>query len=443
MADILTHALTFDKQSVEDLFVTPFFEAVDIRDQITVRTDIKGTEKLNRISRPTKITKRKLVPGFTPTGTMELTETDLTVKPLAIEFEQNGRAFLNSVFESALAQGFSEDDVENMSNPDIWNQVVLPILADAGHDDLVRQMWFADETKENNSGGIIDNTVDEDYQVYTGFWTRLLNDIESSALPSGQVVGIDTGAVKQQESQTLSSITGGVIDLTVNGKSYQQAFNTDSATTIANWVASHAADIGARGVLTGVTVTDETGGEIKFVAENAGQGFTVVIVSAGTSGSFAQSGVVANVGHGALDVDQADETFELLIDQTPNELLSFEQVFIATRSMVRNYVQTLKNTGTDLAHMVIIDGQKVMTYEGIPIWMRPDWDINIKNDHNSVFPHRAILTTKENLLFGTDGASDDGDVETWYDRNLQLRRYRVQYKAQTLHLHQELMVVAR
>jgi len=443
MADILTHALTFDKQSVEDIFVTPFFEAVDVRDQITVRTDIKGTEKLNRISRPSKITKRKEVPGFTPTGTMNLTETDLTVKPVAIEFEQNGRAFLNSVFESALAQGFSEDDIENMANPDIWNQVVLPILADAGRDDLIRQMWFADETKELNVSGIIDNDADPDYQVYTGFWTRLFNDIESGALPSAQVVNIDNGAVKQEESQTLSGITGGVIDLTVNGKTYQQAFNTDSATTIANWVASHASDIGARGALTGVTVTDETGGEIKFVAENAGQAFSVVIVSPGTGGSFAQSGVVANTGHSALGVDEADQTFELMIDQTPNELLAFEQVFIATRSMVRNYIQTLKNTGTDEAHRTIINGQSLMTYEGIPIWIRPEWDINIKNDHNSVFPHRAILTTKENLLFGTDGASDDEAVETWYDRNLQQRRYRVQYKAQTLHLHQELIVVAK
>lgn len=171
MPDLLSHALNFTKQEIEDVFVTPFFEPVDIRDQITIRTDIKGTEKLNRIDRVSKITKRKLVPGFNPSGTLSLTETSLTVKPVAIEFEQNAKAFIGSVFESALAQGFSQDDVNNMSDPDIWSQIILPIIADAGQEDLVRQMWFADETKELNVSGIIDNDVDPDYQVYTGFWT--------------------------------------------------------------------------------------------------------------------------------------------------------------------------------------------------------------------------------------------------------------------------------
>ena len=69
------------------------FLAEDIRGAITVRTDVKGTEKLNRISRPSMITKPKVAAGFTPTGSFALTYQDITVKPMAIEFEQNGRDF--------------------------------------------------------------------------------------------------------------------------------------------------------------------------------------------------------------------------------------------------------------------------------------------------------------------------------------------------------------
>ena len=86
MANIFTQSIdpAFTKQSVSEYFIDPMFMAEDIRGAITVRTDIKGTEKLNRISRPSMITKPKVNPGFYPTGTFELSTTDITVKPMAI-----------------------------------------------------------------------------------------------------------------------------------------------------------------------------------------------------------------------------------------------------------------------------------------------------------------------------------------------------------------------
>ncbi len=86
-------------------------------------------------------------------------------------------------------------------------------------------------------------------------------------------------------------------------------------------------------------------------------------------------------------------------------------------------------------------GLKVPTYEGIPIFVRPDWDKWIKASNHGVAPHRAILTTPKNLLFATDGTSDSEMVESWYNQEAQMRRYRVQYKAQTAYLHPELVVL--
>ena len=65
----------------------------DIRGAITVRTDIKGTELLNKISRPSFLTKPKISAGFTPSGSFTLTHPAITVRPMAMEFEQNARAF--------------------------------------------------------------------------------------------------------------------------------------------------------------------------------------------------------------------------------------------------------------------------------------------------------------------------------------------------------------
>ena len=79
MANLMTAPANFTKQNVEEFFVQPFFQGEDLRQIITVRTVIKGTEVLNTVTRPSKITKRKLVPGFTPAGSIALSHKDITV----------------------------------------------------------------------------------------------------------------------------------------------------------------------------------------------------------------------------------------------------------------------------------------------------------------------------------------------------------------------------
>jgi hypothetical protein len=113
-----------------------------------------------------------------------------------------------------------------------------------------------------------------------------------------------------------------------------------------------------------------------------------------------------------------------------------------TSSLWRNLVHTMKDRQTAFGDMVMKNGLKVPTYEGFPIIVRPDWDKWIKVAHNGIQPHRALLTTGKNLLFATDGTSDSEAIETWYNQEAQMRRYRVQYKAQTAYLHKELVVMA-
>lgn len=445
MSNIFTQTTSpaFTKQAVNEFFIQPMFMAEDIRGLITVRTDVKGTERLNHIGRPSMLTKPKTAPGFTPSGGFELTYTDITVKPMALEFEQNGRAFWGSIVEQLLASGYKEDDVEQMKSPDVWNKVMLPLIAAAGQDDLIRQMFFANPVAEVLTGGKPTGVIDDNYSGYTGFMTWLMNDLKNGVIPEAQHVAIAsaTPAVKQEKILTYTASGDTAINVTINGVVYSQAYATSATATVAAWLATHKTAIEARTGVNGVIVTNPTGAQIKVVSKYKGQSFDFTAAAVG-SGTFAASGEVAAVKAGGLASNEADVTLESMIDAITPEMYEFDLAFMLTASMWRNLVHTMKARETAFGDAVMKNGLKVPTYEGFPVIVRPDWDKWIKVAHNGIQPHRAMLTTAKNLLFATDGTSDSEMIETWYNQEAQMRRYRVQYKAQTAYLHKELVVLA-
>ena len=445
MSNIFTQTTSpaFKRQAIDEYFIQPMFMAEDIRGIITVRTDIKGTETLNRISRPSMLTKPKDIPGFTPAGGFNLTYTDVTVKPMAMEFEQNARSFWGSIVEQLLASGYKEDDVEQMKSPDIWNKIMLPLIAQAGQDDLIRQMFFANPAAEVLSSGIPTGVLDTNYTGYTGFMTWIQNDLLSATIPAGQHITIAsaTSQVKQEAIHTYTKGTDTAIIITINGTAYSEDYSTNAATTITNWLNSHKATIEARAGINGVIVTNPSSAAIKIVSRVKGQSFTATSAVTGT-GTFAVTGEVAAVKAGSLSDNEADATLEDMIDAVTPEMHEYDLVFMLTSSLWRNLVHTLKDRQTVMGDAVMKNGLKVPTYEGFPIIVRPDWDKWISVAQNGIKPHRALLTTPKNLLFATDGTSDSEMIETWYNQEAQMRRYRVQYKAQTAYLHKELVVCA-
>lgn len=445
MSNIFSHAISpaFTKQSIRDFFVTPFFMGEDIRGAITVRSDIKGTELLNKISRPSFITKPKSTAGFTPAGTFALSTQSITVAPMAMEFEQNARAFWGSIVEQLLATGYKEDDIERMKEPDIWNKIMLPIIAQAGQQDLIRQMFFGNPVQETLTSGVPTGTVDTNFSGYTGFMTHFIKDVYAGTIPAAQhvVVASATSAVKAEKIQTYSAGTDTFLVLTINGVAYSQAYRSSATVTCNDWLATHKATIEARAGFNGVIVTNPSAGAIKCVSRYKGQTFDFTAAVTGT-GTCAASGVVAAIKQGALASGEADSTLEEMIDGARPEMFEFPLVFMVTRSMWRNLVHTIKNKTGDLPLTMMLNGINVPSYEGYPVLVRPDWDTWIATYQNGVQPHRAVFTTQQNLIFGTDGLMDPHDIESWYNPDLQMRRYRVQYKAQTAYLHSELLMLA-
>jgi len=148
MSNILTHSLSWKKQDIDQLFVVPAFLGSDITNLMEVITDVTGTYTLNYMSTPTDITKTAATTGFSGQGSMTLTNTDVTVAQVKAEWEENGKAFIDSIYSMALAQGYSLDDVENMTNPAFWNTIVLPKIAAVIQRDKVKHTWFAGTKKE-------------------------------------------------------------------------------------------------------------------------------------------------------------------------------------------------------------------------------------------------------------------------------------------------------
>ena len=434
----------FKRQAVDEYFIQPMFMAEDIRGLITVRTDIKGTETLNRIGRPSMLTKPKVSPGFTPAGGFNLTYTDITVKPMALEFEQNARAFWGAIVEQLLASGYREDDVEQMKSPDVWNKVMLPLIAQAGQDDLIRQMFFGNPHAETMVAGVPTGTADDNYSGYTGFMTHFHNDLIAATIPAAQHVAIASGTTqyKQESIETLTyGATTTKIGITINNVLYEQAYASSAAATMTAWLNTHKATIEARAGINGVIVTNPSSAAIKIVSRVKGGVFTHSAEATG-GGSFAETGVVAAVKSGALADNETDKTLESMLDAVTPEMHEHDLTFMLTATMWRNLIHTLKDRQTILGDAVMKNGLKVPTYEGFPIIVRPDWDKWISVAQGGVKPHRALLTTSKNLLFATDGTSDSEMIETWYNQEAQMRRYRVQYKAQTAYLHKELIVLA-
>nr|AKH47525.1 hypothetical protein [uncultured marine virus] len=448
MANIVTHSLSFKKEDILQYFVDIAYNGEDLTPMMTVLTDVKGTQTLHDISRPSNITKASSV-GFSGVGSLTLTNRDITVKALKAEFEQNGEAFVGSWTESALASGYSLDDVNNMTALAFFNQIVLPLIAQAIAKDKNRMVWHCDTKQEAMTGTAPDRTMtgaaDADNNVYTGLWTHFFNDFAATTIPADQKLTLSNAGVAKVYAITLASISAGSISLTVNGTAYTEAFHTDSATTVTNWHTSHKATIEARGGYTSkLTITDDASAKLTFTANHKGGSFTVALTSAGTSGTWTANTNTVAVIQPVLGTDIAQTTMGLMLDGIPEEALDHENdmIFLCTRSWARNYLASLKGEVLESSFRIMQNGQKVLQYEGHDVITVALWDEEIKNLNNAVYKHRCVLTTKKNLLFATDGASDDKAVETWYNTDAEMRRFRVKYRAQTAYKYSGLIVLA-
>lgn len=443
MANLITHSLTFTKESVNEYFLKPLFVDADIRGIVELRTDLKSGEKLDMISKLSKITKAwQEGESFSPSTGVTITQKTVTVVKLKAEVHQNGRAFVNYMKQEALKKGYAESDI----NDTVFEQMVLAVFMRGLMADLNRQAFFGDTVKEVIVSAAPNGTLDEDYKEYDGLWTRVIKDFASSTIPSTQRLDVntstyqDTVAVANVRTATLTG-TSGTANVTINGVNYLATFATNLTTTAANFVTAHAATIAARH---GNAVVTSSGAGIVVTSAVPGQAVTVAVanVSGDLAGSVANT--TANVQNTTLKADAGKAILKGMYDKMTPELRErmAEARYVVSGSIMDAYITDLEADGTEAAHMKVIDGVRSISFRGIPVIERRDWDVHIAADFGGVRPHRAMLILPENMVVGTDGANDATNAEMWYDQNTQTNRFRVEYYAGTQYKHTEYIVAA-
>lgn len=117
-----------------------------------------------------------------------------------------------------------------------------------------------------------------------------------------------------------------------------------------------------------------------------------------------------------------------------------------TRELMQNYWNTLENKSLNFSLAETTDGTTKMSYRGIPIIVRYDWDENIRSyqDNGSTFnlPNRAILTLKENIPVATLSESDLDTVTSFYVQKDKANYMDVDMNLDTKHLLEYFTVAA-
>lgn len=124
-----------------------------------------------------------------------------------------------------------------------------------------------------------------------------------------------------------------------------------------------------------------------------------------------------------------------LYDAASPELLEAgNHVFFVSGDIADDYMaSTLEASGYAAAgYGALVNGVPQLTYRGIPLVVRRDWDVHISADFANINgastaneTYRAMLTTKDAFVVGTD--FDQNSVEQWYSNDNKSYRFRVSY----------------
>lgn len=442
---LIKHSLTFFKESKTEFFIKPLFIDIDIREIVDIRLNIKTAEKLDFIDNLEKITK-KYARGtaFTSATGVTITQKTLTVSRAKAQVAQAGEEFLDWVKQEFLKRGVDENNIEDT----IFEEIVLTIYMQGLQADLRRQMWFNDPAKEDVVSGVPDGNIDDDYDIYKGFWKLILDDFDSVLIPAAQKIDLNsttflaTAAVKQVDTTTLTG-TSGTANITVNGTAYLATFDTSLTITATNFVTAHAAAILARH---GNIVVTSSGADVIFTAGIAGLEQSVsnaVNATGDLAGTTAAT--VANVPTGALKADAGIAALKTVYNAMPAVMKNAKDQlrFLTTGSVVDNFRDSMESptAGSESAYTAIIEGVKRLAYRNIPLVELLDWDKRIEADFGSQQPHRILLVLPKNLVLGVDGEADETNIESWYEKKDQERVFRAEYKMGTQYIHPDFIVI--
>jgi len=123
----------------------------------------------------------------------------------------------------------------------------------------------------------------------------------------------------------------------------------------------------------------------------------------------------------SLASDRALKIFRYLYSNADARMMSEGNiVFQVTRTILNNWQDYLEDKSLVFTLQEVQDGTTKLTYRGIPIVIRHDWDRNIRSyqDNGTTYndPHRVILTDLNNIPVGTPETESFKKLDMWYER---------------------------
>jgi hypothetical protein len=188
---------------------------------------------------------------------------------------------------------------------------------------------------------------------------------------------------------------------------------------------------GAGKIKNGVSVTDYTpydGLWKRLFAIGTANASQVTAIAANAGASYAAQNI-------ASTADVAYNTFQAMLESADSRIFAMgTPQILTTRKMLNNYKRTLRGKETDASFVKIENGQGQYMFDGVLIKEYELWDRTITADFDNGtkhdLPHRAVLTTKENLQLGYDSANYS--IEAEYDMRTKEMLFRGQHKADTM-----------
>ncbi len=156
------------------------------------------------------------------------------------------------------------------------------------------------------------------------------------------------------------------------------------------------------------------------------------------------------LGTGSLSAGQAVTLLRDMWKNSNNLLKAVPKSklnYWVTGSIYDNYVDSLRGTGavTEQAFENLSKGITALTCDGIKVNPVRIWDTELEdstNPLNATTRHLALLTVKDNHIFGVENGADLNKVEGWYERKDRKYYFEGDMKFGYQYLHCDLQTIA-
>lgn len=135
---------------------------------------------------------------------------------------------------------------------------------------------------------------------------------------------------------------------------------------------------------------------------------------------IAKNSEVTKAAQLALGSTDAYDTFCAMYEGIAPEAMDKDNQIQCTRTLFLNYMKWLETTQQAFSLDKTENGQRMLTFRGLRVVERADWDRNIQTYHDLgttyYLPHRAILTYNENIPIGTSDTESLDTLDSFYDK---------------------------